>query len=106
MALQTAVQLTGEDLTIDDVWSVAVERMPATLTEGARAKIIAARELVERTLHGKQEHTYGINTGFGRFVSKSTPQMLVDRFNVTRNDVAEIEPDYNVTPAGPGPDRA
>jgi histidine ammonia-lyase len=76
MALQTAVQLTGEDLTIDDVWSVAVERMPTALTEGAREKIVAARELVERAAQGKQEHTYGINTGFGRFVSKSIPAEL------------------------------
>ena len=34
----------------------------------------AARELVERAAHGTREHTYGINTGFGRFVSKSIPE--------------------------------
>src|SRR5690349_24980243 len=34
----------------------------------------AARELVERAAHGTSEHTYGINTGFGRFVSKSIPE--------------------------------
>src|SRR5205814_3550032 len=36
----------------------------------------AARELVERAVHGKREHTYGINTGFGRFVSKTIPEEL------------------------------
>jgi len=34
----------------------------------------AARELVERAAHGTREHTYGINTGFGRFVSRSIPE--------------------------------
>ncbi len=30
----------------------------------------AARAVVERAAHGSSEHTYGVNTGFGRFVSK------------------------------------
>src|SRR5205809_2115523 len=36
----------------------------------------AARELVERAAHGTSEHTYGVNTGFGRFVNRSIPQEL------------------------------
>ena len=31
----------------------------------------AARAVVERTVHGATEHTYGVNTGFGRFVKTS-----------------------------------
>jgi histidine ammonia-lyase len=31
---------------------------------------------VERAAHGTSEHTYGVNTGFGRFVSKSIPEQL------------------------------
>jgi histidine ammonia-lyase len=76
MALRTAVQLTGEDLTIDDVWAVAVDRADAALSDSAREKIIRARSLVERAAHGTSEHTYGINTGFGRFVSRSIPEEL------------------------------
>src|SRR5690349_11863616 len=34
----------------------------------------AARELVERAAHGTSEHTYGINTGFGRFVNVAIPE--------------------------------
>ena len=33
----------------------------------------AARDVVTRAAHGEREHTYGINTGFGRFVSQSIP---------------------------------
>ena len=37
------------------------------LSDEARDKMTAARELVDRA----PEHTYGVNTGFGRFVSQS-----------------------------------
>jgi histidine ammonia-lyase len=69
-------ELTGEDLSIEDVWAVAVEGAPAGLAEAARTKMMAARELVDRAAHGAREHTYGINTGFGRFVSQSIPEEL------------------------------
>src|SRR4029078_8554343 len=42
----------------------------------ARDTLMRARELVEQAAHGTQEHTYGINTGFGRFVSRSIPEEL------------------------------
>jgi histidine ammonia-lyase len=76
MALTTAVRLTGEDLKIDDVWAVAVDRAPAELAPEARDKVGRARALVERTAHGATEHTYGVNTGFGKFVSRSIPEEL------------------------------
>src|SRR2546430_5183547 len=74
MAQATAIRLTGEDLRIDDVWAVAFGAADAALSEDARTKMRAARQLVERAAHGTREHTYGINTGFGRFVSKSIPE--------------------------------
>ena len=76
MAQGTAIGLTGDDLTVADVWAVAVDRQPAGLTEVARDKMHAARELVERAAHGTSEHTYGVNTGFGRFVNRSIPEEL------------------------------
>src|SRR5205809_6746245 len=74
MAQATAIRLTGDDLRIDDVWAVAVGDAAAALSDEARGKMRAARELVERAAHGTREHTYGINTGFGRFVSRSNPE--------------------------------
>jgi histidine ammonia-lyase len=76
MALETAVQLSGEDLTIDDVWAVAVDGARAALADDAREKIIRARAVVERAAHGTTEHTYGVNTGFGKFVSRAIPEEL------------------------------
>src|SRR6476620_5014281 len=74
MAQATAIRLTGDDLRIEDVWAVVFDAAGAALSDEARTKMRAARELVERAAHGTREHTYGINTGFGRFVSKSIPE--------------------------------
>jgi histidine ammonia-lyase len=83
MAVATAVLLNGDDLTIGDVWSVAVERTPAALTDDGRSKMAAARELVDRAAsESSGEHTYGINTGFGRFVSKAIPPELSEELQL------------------------
>jgi histidine ammonia-lyase len=74
--------LTGDDLRIEDVWRVAVGGAPAELSDGARAKMLAARRVVERAVHGTSEHTYGVNTGFGRFVSKSIPDELTEELQL------------------------
>ena len=79
--IETAV-LTGDDLTVDDVWAVAVDRVPAVLSDESRARMRAAREVVQRAAHGSREHTYGINTGFGRFVSQSIPEELSEELQV------------------------
>src|SRR2546429_5197784 len=42
----------------------------------------AARELVEQAAHGSREHTYGVNTGFGRFVSRSIPEELTEELQL------------------------
>jgi histidine ammonia-lyase len=79
--IETAV-LTGDDLTVDDVWAVAVEGQSVSLADPARTRMLAARELVERAAHGGSEHTYGINTGFGRFVSQTIPDELTEELQV------------------------
>jgi histidine ammonia-lyase len=83
MAVATAVLLNGDDLTIDDVWSVAVDRFRASLSDEGRTRMAAARELVDRAASETSgEHTYGINTGFGRFVSKSIPPELSEELQL------------------------
>jgi len=52
MSLTTAVPLTGDDLTLADVWAVAVDGAEAELAEAGRQKLRAARELVERIARG------------------------------------------------------
>ncbi|HEY7603289.1 MAG TPA: histidine ammonia-lyase [Gaiellaceae bacterium] len=78
----TAIGLTGEDLTVDDVWAIAVEAAPATLSEPARTQMLEARAVVDRAAHGRSEHTYGVNTGFGRFVSQTIPDELTEELQL------------------------
>jgi histidine ammonia-lyase len=75
--------LSGEDLRLEDVWRVAVEGAAAApLSDAARVRMRAAREVVERAAHGADEHTYGVNTGFGRFVSKQIPEELTEELQL------------------------
>ena len=73
------VELTGDDLTIDEVWEVAVERRHAALGALGRERTQAARAFLDE---GVGEHTYGVNTGFGRFVSKSIPDDQAEELQV------------------------
>ncbi|HEX2288529.1 MAG TPA: histidine ammonia-lyase [Gaiellaceae bacterium] len=70
--------LTGNDLRLEDVWEVAVHRAPVGLADEARGQMEAARALVEQA----DENTYGVNTGFGRFVSESIPDDSVDELQL------------------------
>src|SRR5918911_1117905 len=76
MAVCMAVPLPGGDLTIHDVLAVGVDRAPTALAAAARTKIERARGVVDSLAHGTHEHTYGVNTGFGRFVSRTIPEEL------------------------------
>jgi histidine ammonia-lyase len=82
VAVVTACSLTGDDLTVDDVWAVAVEGGRASLSGASRERVRAAREVVISAVHGAREHTYGVNTGFGRFVSRSIPEELTEELQV------------------------
>jgi histidine ammonia-lyase len=74
-----AIALTGEHLRLTDVWDVAVHGVGAELADSARDRMRAARELLE-SIQG--EHTYGVNTGFGRFVSAHIPEELAEELQL------------------------
>ena len=68
--MPAVVELTGDDLTIGDVWDIAVRRRDVSLGPRGRERATAARTFLEAQVG---DHTYGVNTGFGRFVSESIP---------------------------------
>ena len=68
--MPAVVELTGDDLTIGDVWDIAVRRREVSLGPRGRERATAARAFLEAQVG---DHTYGVNTGFGRFVSESIP---------------------------------
>ena len=74
--------LTGDDLALADVWEIAVHGRHAALADSAHERMAAAREIVEQAAHGRAEHTYGVNTGFGRFVSRSIPEELTEELQL------------------------
>jgi histidine ammonia-lyase len=76
-----ARSVTGESLRVEDVWAVAVEGAPAELSDGARERMRAAREVVERAA-AAPGRTYGVNTGFGRLVTQTIPADLADELQV------------------------
>jgi histidine ammonia-lyase len=73
--------VTGHDLGVDHVWAVALEGAAASLSDEAREKIRAGREVVE-VAAADPARTYGVNTGFGRLVSKTIPRELADELQV------------------------
>jgi len=74
------VELTGSDLSIEDVERVAIGGATVSLTDTALQRIAAARELVERAVEVGTP-TYGVNTGFGRFVDVA----------ISREDVGRLQ---------------
>ena len=66
------IPLDGNSLTLDDLAAIAYERAPASLTDEARARVTAARSVVDAFARGDQP-VYGINTGFGNFAEVRIP---------------------------------
>ncbi len=74
------VVLTGRDLSIDDVERVAIGGASVSLGDAAVERIVAARALIERAV-SSETPTYGVNTGFGRFVDVA----------ISREDVGRLQ---------------
>jgi histidine ammonia-lyase len=59
------LQINGNDLSLDDLRQVVYERRQVELADGARKKVVAAREVVEKLL-SENRVAYAINTGVGK----------------------------------------
>lgn len=58
------IMLTGNDLTVEKVWAIAVEGARAEISREAEAKLEAARKLVY-DLARDETPVYGFNRGVG-----------------------------------------
>ena len=65
------VELDGAGVTVSDVVAVARHREPVRLTDGAMARMAAARSVVEELAEG--EPAYGVSTGFGALANTVVP---------------------------------
>ncbi len=91
----TKVQVTGEDLTLDQLEQVAIDGATIDLSDEARQRIERSRDLVEATSASNMS-TYGLNTGVGRFVDKKIPEGLTAELQkrVLRSHAAGVGAPY------------
>jgi histidine ammonia-lyase len=91
-----AFRLGEMSLTLDALADVAVRRRPVALAPAARARIDAARRVVERIQQGGDEApaVYGVNTGFGFLadVRISADQIRDLQRNLVRSHAAGVGP--------------
>jgi histidine ammonia-lyase len=74
------VELTGEDLTVDDVVAVARGRARARISDEALHRVHLARDVVEAVL-GSGAAVYGLNTGLGSFYRYRIPPEQLGQFS-------------------------
>lgn len=62
--MKRAVSLDGKQLALEDIRAIARFEALVTIPDAVRARLAAARAMVEELARGTEPH-YGINTGFG-----------------------------------------
>jgi histidine ammonia-lyase len=67
-----SIIISGNDLTMTDIWSVAVEREKIELDKSAAEKVEKCRQYVEKIVK-ENKAIYGLTTGFGKFSNVRIP---------------------------------
>ena len=85
------VQLNGRSLRIRDVLAVADARLPVSLADDARARMVVTRAVVDRAVAASVP-VYGINTGFGKMSEVTIPndQLVALQRNLVRSHAAGV----------------
>ena len=81
-----SVQLTGNDLTFEQLYRIAIEPEQVSLSPEAASRMNASRAVVDR-LVASGKTAYGINTGFGKLASVriSSEQVRQLQVNLVRS---------------------
>jgi histidine ammonia-lyase len=85
------IVLDGSSLTLDQIDHIAHTSAPIGLSSDARARVVAARSVVDR--HAGAGHAvYGINTGFGALADVAIPshQLAALQLNLLRSHAAGV----------------
>ena len=85
------IELTGDDLSVQDVVAVARDRARVALSEGALKRMRQARDVVDAVL-ASGEAVYGLNTGLGSFARYRIPPEQLRRFSF--DTVADLSSSY------------
>lgn len=83
--------LTGNDLTFDQLYRVALHHETVSLSPDAASRMNASRAVVERLVAANQT-AYGINTGFGKLASVriSSEQVRQLQINLVRSHACGV----------------
>jgi histidine ammonia-lyase len=86
-----AIQLTGNDLTFEQLYSVALRGEKVSVAQAAVERMNASRAVVDRLVASGQT-AYGINTGFGKLASVriSTEQVRQLQVNLVRSHACGV----------------
>jgi histidine ammonia-lyase len=89
----TQVTLTGNDLTFDQLYAVALRRAKVSLAPSAIERMKASRTVVDRVV-ASDATAYGITTGFGKLASVriSHEQVRQLQINLVRSHASGIGP--------------
>jgi histidine ammonia-lyase len=85
------IHLDGHSLTLDQLLAIAGEFAPVGLADAARARVRAARAVVD-DFATRDAPTYGINTGFGNFAEVRIPHdsLAQLQINLLRSHAAGV----------------
>src|SRR5882724_929366 len=85
------VNLTGNDLTFEQLFEVSLHGAAASLTSEARARMLASRAVIERIV-AAETTAYGVNTGFGDLaeVRISPDQIRTLQINLVRSHACGV----------------
>jgi histidine ammonia-lyase len=81
----------GNSLSLENVWSVAVDRAGVELAAAARERVARARAVVERIV-ARNEIVYGVTTGFGKLSDIAIPREKLAELqvNLVRSHAAGV----------------
>ncbi len=85
------VQLTGDDLSFEQLYEVSLNGAEASLAAEARARMIASRAVIEKIV-AAETTAYGVNTGFGDLaeVRISSDQIRTLQINLVRSHACGV----------------
>lgn len=91
------IQLTGENLTLEQLWQIAEEDAKIIIDEKAFNLVDRSREIVERAIE-KNKIIYGVTTGFGKLSDiqispEDTAQLQVNLLRSHSSGVGKPAPD-------------
>ena len=86
------IELDGGTLTLEQLVAIADDRAPVAITDAARARVAAARRVVDARAAGS-EPVYGINTGFGSFAETriNRDDLAALQVNLVRSHAAGVD---------------